>query len=209
METIQKKEKKRQDCAEIVEKIRSGQATQEEYAKIYQRVIATCRLAVLKKSYSINSYELKTRCHDIATALLGKLDRYIPDPKFTFEGYVYRSACNAIIDFYRRNTKFRNDVPIEQENEYQSSDELKEEEPDPSKVMEQKDLVSLIGKAVPMLTKQDQLLFVAHYKEGQSAEQIANRLSVSREAVYLRWHRVLQRLKAEILRMGYKPSDLF
>ena len=103
METTQialKREKRKQDCAEIIRKIRAGQASPEEYDKLYQRVIATCRLAVLKKSFSINSYELKLRCHDIATSLLGKLDKYIPDPKFTLEGYIYRSACNAVVDFW-------------------------------------------------------------------------------------------------------------
>ena len=159
METTQialKREKRKQDCAEIIRKIRAGQASPEEYAKLYQRVVTTCRLAVLKKSYSINSYELKMRCHDIASALLGKLDRYIPDQKFTFEGYIYRSACNAVVDFYRRTAKYRNDVPIEQENETYSSVELSAVEPDPSKIMEHKDLVSVLRLALPKLPEQDQ-----------------------------------------------------
>jgi len=207
-EQIVKKEEKRQDYAEIIQKVKSGEASPEEYAKIYQRVMATCRLAILKKCYSINSYELKMRSHDIATALLGKLDRYVPDPRFTFEGYIYRSACNAIVDFYRRTAKHRNDLSIEQEDETYSS-ELSADEPDPSKIMEYKDLVSVLRKGIAKLPEQDQLLFKAHYEEGQTAEQIAISLSVSRGSIYLRWFRILARLKAEILRMGFTRADLF
>ena len=206
MEAIQKK----QDLSEIIQQIKSGErVTADQFSHIFNLTKNIVRKAVIKKAYNITKYEREVMVQDIATKILaiGKLKHY--NPVFSYDAFVYRTAVNSVIDNHRRTAKFKADISIEPETEYISV-ELVSGDDDPSELLISKERCSLLKQVIRQGLSRSERLILLSQVRGVSVQELADKLSISRNCLYLRIHRIKQKLKRHItIELKLTPADLY
>ena len=208
METIEKvgKRQKSKMSAQI---IKAGEPSSVE---LYSFVLAICRKALTKRVFNITKYEREIRAHDIATALLSKLDNV--KPGMNMAGYFWTGACNAIVDYYRRNKKTANNVSIDIEPEYETNNfatELISDEPDPSESLCAKERQALLMQAISQgLTETERHILMSHEFGGVSMIDLANEQQVTVNSLYIRLFRIKAKLKKILTEeMNFRKEDLY
>ncbi|HSE56734.1 MAG TPA: sigma-70 family RNA polymerase sigma factor [Candidatus Paceibacterota bacterium] len=103
------------------------------------------------------------------------------------EAFLYRSARNAVIDFYKKKKSLSLDGLMEDGFEPGGDDEL-------NLHLKQGDL-NLIAEAVRMLDPKDQQILLLRYTEELPIEEIAEQFGKSTNAMTVQIHRIIQKLK--------------
>lgn len=103
------------------------------------------------------------------------------------EAFLYRSARNAVIDFYKKKKSLSLDGLMEEGFEPGSDDEL-------NLHVKQGDL-SLITEAIRELDPKDQQILLLRYTEELPIEEIAEQFGKSTNAMTVQIHRIIQKLK--------------
>ena len=211
-EVKRERKTKKDEITRIAVQVKSGNFTREEFGRLYDFTVNIAKKAITKRVFNICLSEKETRSRDIASKILGKLDRY--DPKYSYDGFAYQSSVYSVIDFYRRNRKLNSNTSIDEQSDdetyYHSPSELISTEPNPHQQLETIDQSLIIQMALEKLTKEDQMLFNLHFKEGKTAEEIASGMDLSVGSVYLRWHRILRKMRLIIeQQLGFTSTDLY
>lgn len=104
------------------------------------------------------------------------------------EAFLYRSARNAVIDFYKKKKSLSLDSLIEEGFEPQNQrDELEQH-------LKEGDL-ALVTELIQALDPKDQQILLLRYTEELPIEEIAEQFGKSTNAMTVQIHRIIQKLK--------------
>lgn len=102
------------------------------------------------------------------------------------EAFLYRSARNALIDFYKKRKSLSLDGLLEDGFE-PGEDELEGH-------LKQNDL-SMVAELIRELNPKDQQIILQRYSEERPIEEIAEQFGKSTNAMTVQIHRIIQKLK--------------
>ncbi len=172
----------------LIEKIKQGEkeALGEIFNAYYDRIFRFC----FRRTSS------KEAAEDITSAVFLNMMKGIKSFKWqgekSFKSWIYQIANNKICDYFRKKYR-RKTINIEEVGEL-PADELGNPQRD-SILKENKEEVQ---KAISQLSKKDQQVINLVFFEEMTNQEIAEILNCSVNAVYVRLHRALKKLKTLI-----------
>ena len=109
----------------------------------------------------------------------------------SFGAWLYRIAHNELIS-YRRRQKVLSPLTT-------MIDTLRSEGRSPEQAVEQEFEVKRLQQALTMIPGKDREIIILRFLQGLASEEVAHVLGCSRQAVYLRLHRALKKLRQQLL----------
>jgi RNA polymerase sigma-70 factor (ECF subfamily) len=169
-----------------------------DFNEIYKQLQAPITNYIRSRVYS------KEDAEDISAEVFEKVYKNLPDFKWqgvSVKSWVYRIAKNTVIDYYRKNDKYKKRLDYEKISKSVSSDE-------------QDILVALLETeerrklyiAISELKEQDQYLIYYKYFEELSIAEIAKRLNLSETNIGTKLHRLRNKL-TEIIKSVDKNAE--
>ncbi len=138
-------------------------------------------------SYCQNKNDREDLAQEIIIQLWKSGRSFNPDFKFTT--WMYRVALNVAISFYRKEKKWNNTFPLE-ENHWHVY-----ESPDSKSQME--DEVNILQKHISQLKEFDKALILLYFEE-KSYKEIAEIIGISETNVATKLSRIKEKLKQSI-----------
>jgi RNA polymerase sigma factor (sigma-70 family) len=129
---------------------------------------------------------------DLTSTIFEKIVKSINDFQWqgiTISAWIFRIARNGIIDFYRKNNKFKRDVSLDEVTNY-----IESKEPDNLETLEQDEDQIKLYDAIREFKDEDQFLIYYKYFEDMNNKKIAELMGMSETNIGTRLHRIRKKL---------------
>jgi RNA polymerase sigma-70 factor (ECF subfamily) len=176
------------DDNEIISKVLGGD--QQAYATLvgkYQRYVFTLTLRFMKS---------REDAEEVAQDIFIKAYRHLPNfrGESRFSTWLYTIVNTTCITFLRK--KRMETHSLDNENVFEAADSL--DSGMRANQVEQKSRVSMVNKAINLLSADDAEIITLFYKSEQTLEEIAGILSIEPNTAKVRLHRARTRLKEKM-----------
>jgi len=176
--TIRKRELAEDEVHELLRKFKDGDIT--AFTKLYEHLYPKVYAYVY---YRVNSVQ---DAEDLTSDVFIKAIENLREQKGSFDAWIFRIACNRVIDHYRRRSVRQNPLNVEDKN-------LGSEDFDA--IMEGHFFQQEFKQALTQLTHDQQEVIILKLVEGYKTDEIAAMLDKSVEAIRALQFRALSTLR--------------
>lgn len=149
------------------------------------------------KKYYPNYREYEELVQEGNVVVLEAIDTYDPSKGTFFLGYVKTMLRYKYLNKYNeRHHLSLNADTIDEEAEL--IDLLESREGDPAEILEHKESISMLNKALTKLTERQRTIVICYYVENMPIQEIANKLNISYRTVVNTKTAALKKMRNEI-----------
>lgn len=160
------------------------------YAAMYERVLNFVRSRVSSKELA----------EDLTSEIFEKVYNSIDDFQWqgiNIQAWIFRIARNRIIDYYRKNSKRKNDKSIYDVSNFIESKDKKEDE-----ILLEQEEYKYLYDSIREFNEEDQYLIYYKFFEELSNKEIAELMKITESNVGTKLHRVRKKLGESIQRLS-------
>ena len=175
--------------------IARAQADSQAFAPLYDRYFERIYAFILLQTHNQQITE------DVVANVFEKALRHIGRYQWqgvSFGAWLYRIAHNELVSYQRRQKLLSPLTTL--------VDTLRSDGRSPEQAVEQEFELKRLQQALTMIPANDREIIILRFLQGLTGEEVAHVLGCSRQAVYLRLHRALKKLRQQLLTLEGKGT---
>lgn len=177
--------------------LRASQGDNEAFSLLYELNVSRIYTYVYYRVGSeVDAEDITSR---VFYRAFGHINNYV-EKGVPFSAWLYRIAHNLIANWHRDNSR-KNELSLEE------NVDIPHKADQPEKTLEHSQEIDLLLKGIRKLSADRQQLLVLKFTEGMSNAEIATIMGKSEGAIKSLYHRSLEALREEMIKLGYHEEE--